>query len=87
MQTSLLKSLAIGAVLASPIAFGATQLTPSLTDGIVPADSCARAQDVRKNGKCKVHAKKKVFETFKGVPVDTKLPETARVDAEAGVFI
>jgi hypothetical protein len=85
MQNSLIKTLALGAVLSSPLCFAATNLMPSLTDGIQPID-CAK-QDARKNGRCKVHAKKKVFETFKNVPVDTKLPETARVDATAGVFI
>ena len=86
MQTSLLKTLAVGAVLSAFLCFAATNVAPSLTDGIAPADACAK-QGVRKDSRCKVHAKKKVFETFKGVPVDTKLPETARVDATAGVFI
>ncbi len=85
MQTSLLKTLAVGAVLTAPFCFAATTVSASLTDGIAPVD-CAK-QDARKNAKCKLHPKKKVFETFKNNPVDTKLPETARVDATAGVFI
>ncbi len=87
MQTSFLKTLALGAVLASPMALAATGSQLSLTDGIQPKDACS-SRDARKSAKCvKAHAKKKVYETFKGNPVDTKLPETARVDATAGVFI
>ena len=85
MQTSLLKTLAVGAVLAAPLCLASTNVAPSLTDGITPASNCVK-QDARKNAKCKPQTKK-VFETFKGVPVNTKLPETARVDATAGVFI
>lgn len=83
MQTSLLKTLAVGAVLASSLCFAATNVAPSLTDGITPANCIKQGKSM----KCKAAVKKKVFETFKGVPVDTKLPETARVDATAGVFI
>jgi hypothetical protein len=85
MQTSLLKTLAVGAVLAAPLCFASSNVAPSLTDGIAPATNCVK-QDGRKNAKCKAQSKK-MFETFKGVPANSKLPETARVDATAGVFI
>ncbi len=85
MQTSLWKSLAVGAALVSPMAMAATGIEASLTDGISPKESCHKA-DLHKAASARCDSKK-VFETFKATPVDTKLPETARVDATAGVFI
>lgn len=95
MRTSpFIKAAATGAMLFSSFALAGATPSPMLADqmGLNATCSCSSAADCTcKKGTCKCpkcgqhknHTR--VFETLK--PVDTKLPNTARLDATGGVFI
>ena len=87
--SSLLKAVTTGALLWAPLALASGTSQTLLTDRLTPETSCAGAADAKKGGK--VHKclpgkpSTRMFESLK--PVDSKLPDTARRDASAGVFI
>ena len=89
--SSLIKAVTTGAMLWAPLALASGSSHVLLTDRLSADTSCAGAADAKKSAKlhkCVPGAGKpstRIFETLK--PVDSKLPDTARRDATAGVFI
>ena len=86
--SSLIKAVTTSALLWAPLAIASSDAAPMLTDRIGPDAACAGAVQAKKSklNKC-VPGKPstRMFESLK--PVDSKLPDTARRDASAGVFI
>ena len=88
--SSLLKAVSTGAMLWAPLALASgTSQQPMLTDRMAPDTACVGAVDAKKSGKqhkcLPGKPSTRMFESLK--PVDSKLPDTARRDASAGVFI
>lgn len=92
---SIFRAVTTGAMLLAPLAFATGSPRGDLSLDLLRVDatcSCSNAADCTcKKGTCKCpkcgHSKKatRMFEALK--PVDSKLPDTARRDATAGVFI
>lgn len=91
---SVFRAVTAGVMLLAPLCFATGTPRSTLLDGLRPnaTCSCGSAADCTcKKGSCKCpkcgHDKKglRIFEALK--PVDSKLPDTARRDATAGVFI
>jgi hypothetical protein len=93
--SSFLKAVTTGAMLVSSLAVASTASRTLLAEKLQLLEStcsCGSAADCTcKKGSCKCpkcgHNKKmiRMFEALK--PVDSKVPDTARRDATAGVFI
>lgn len=93
--SSLIKAVTTGAMLFSSIALGsgtpstmlADQLRLNATCSCSSAADCTCKKGTCKCPKCGSHNKNssRMFETLK--PMDSKLPNTARLDATGGVFI
>ncbi len=90
--SSLIKAVTTSALLWAPFALASGNAQPLLTDRLNADASCASgAAEAKKSGKvhkCVPGALKpstRMFESLR--PVDSKLPDTARRDASAGVFI
>ena len=87
--SSLIKAVTTGAMLWAPLAMASGNSHVLLTDRLNADTSCAGAADAKKSAKLHKCVPGKpstrMFETLK--PVDSKLPDTARRDATAGVFI
>lgn len=87
--SSLIKAVTAGAMLWAPLALASGSSQPLLTDRLAPEATCITGADAKKAGK--LHKclpgkpQNRMFESLK--PVDSRLPDTARRDASAGVFI
>ncbi|MBX7112748.1 MAG: hypothetical protein K1X64_00340 [Myxococcaceae bacterium] len=94
MQTAnFVKIVALGgAILGAPVAFASNDVLPDLPSasekcGCSGASDCTCKKGQCKCPKCGKHNKARMIETLKGQSSDPTLPNTARLDATAGVFI